>query len=302
MDRLTSMAVFVTVIDRGTFTAAADVHGISSTMVAKHINMLEARLHARLLHRTTRRLSPTDAGRRFAERCRHVLAEVAEAEAVAAEVAETPVGFLRLAAPVAFGAARVAPLVAAYLDRYPQMRVELVLSNDKVNLMEEGFDLAFRIGALEQDWLIARPLAPYQLILAAAPAYLERYGWPSTPMDLCSHRLIGFPQWQANVIWTLFGRDGVHHVPLPPSRLCIDHGGALREAAVAGFGIIMQSRVTLDADLAAGRLCRVLPDYAPEARPLTMVHLPDRRMTAGLRAFIDMAVLALREEPVSERA
>lgn len=296
MDRLTSMAVFVSVLDEGSFTAAAEVHGISATMVAKHVNALEARLRTRLLHRTTRRLSPTDTGRRFAERCRRLLSDVDAAEAVAAEIAETPVGHLRIAAPVAFGTARVAALLATYLDRYPEMQAELVLGDRKVDLIDDGFDLAFRIGALTDDWLVAHPLAPYRLMLAAAPAYLARHGHPMTPADLREHRLIGFPQWGADETWTLIGPDGEHRVQLPPSRLRIGHGAALREAAASGFGIVLQSSVTLEGDLAAGRLCRVLPDHAPEPRPLTLVRVPDRHMTAGMRAFIDMAESALGRE------
>ncbi|MDQ1231564.1 LysR family transcriptional regulator [Sphingomonas sp. SORGH_AS_0879] len=292
MDRLTSMTIFVSVVDLGSFTAAARAHALSATMVAKHVNALEARLDTRLLHRTTRRLSPTEAGRRFAESCRRVLADVAVAEAVGAEVARTPVGRLRIAAPVAFGSERVAPLLATYLDRFPDMQAELVLGDRKVDLIEEGFDLAFRIGALEDDWLVAHPLAPYRLMLAAAPSYLARHGHPETPADLREHRLIGFAQFGADECWTLIGRDGEHVVPLPSPRLRINHAAALRQAAIAGYGIILQSSVTLDGDLASGRLVPVLPDYAPEQRPLTLVRLPDRRMTAGLRAFVDMAVSA----------
>lgn len=296
MDRLTSMAVFLSAVDRGSFTAAAADHGLSATMVAKHVNALEARVQARLLHRTTRRLALTDAGRLFAERCRRVLREVAEAEAVASAVAETPVGRLRISAPIAYGSLKVAPLLAAYCDAYPQVQAELVLGDRKVDLIDEGFDVAIRIGALEEDWLVAHPLASYRMLLAAAPAYLARHGVPATPAALAGHRLIGFAQWQADTAWTLLGPDGPHHIVLPPPQLRIDHGAALREAAVAGFGIILQSAVTLAGDLAAGRLCRVLPDHAPAPRPLSLVHLPDRRMTAGLRAFVAMALAALRED------
>ena len=210
----------------------------------------------------------------------------------AAEVAQAPVGRLRIAVPVAFGTERVAPLLATYLDCFPDMRAELVLGNRKVDLIEEGFDLAFRIGVLEDDWLVAHPLAPYRLMLAAAPSYLAHHGHPETPADLGRHRLIGFAQFGADECWALIGPDGEYRVQLPPLRLRINHAAALRRAAVAGHGIILQSRVTLDDDLASGRLVPVLPDYAPEPRPLTLVRLPDRRATAGFRAFLDMAVSA----------
>ena len=173
------------------------------------------------------------------------------------------------------------------------MQAELVLGDRKVDLIEESFDLAFRIGALEDDWLVAHPLAPYRLMLAAAPGYLERHRHPETPEDLHEHRLIGFAQFSADDRWTLVGP---HVVTLPPPRLRINHAAALRQAAVAGYGIILQSRVTLDGDLASGRLIPVLEDYAPESKPLTLVRLPDRRMTAGLRAFVEMTVSAFNDE------
>jgi DNA-binding transcriptional LysR family regulator len=172
---------------------------------------------------------------------------------------------------------------------YPDMRAELVLNDRKVDLIEEQFDVAFHIGSLENDGLVAHALPPYRMILAAAPSYLERCGSPLAPVDLPGHNLIGFPQWGSEEFWTLTGPDGEHRVPLPTSRLRINHAAALREAAVAGFGIILQSSVTLEADLASGRLCPVLPLYAPEPRSLTLVHLPDRRTTAGLRAFVGLA-------------
>lgn len=286
MDRLTSMAVFLSVVDLGSFTAAAEHHAISGTMVAKHINALEAQFQTRLLHRTTRRMALTEVGALLAERYRRILADVAEAQAVAHTSAVSPSGRLRISAPVTYGSLKVAPLLAAYLELYPDVQAELVLDNRKVDLIEDSFDVAFRIGDLEDEWLVARPLGLYRTILAASPAYLARYGCPHGIEDLCSHRLIGYPQWQSDDVWTLHGPGGDYKIPLPPPRIRINHAAGLREACVAGFGIILQSSLALKADLAAGRLVPVLPDYAPVPRPITLVHLPDRRMTASLRAFI----------------
>lgn len=291
------MAVFLSAVDRGSFTAAARHHGISPTMVAKHVTALEKRLDARLLHRTTRSLSLTDVGRVFAERCRRLLADLANVEASASAVSVLPTGRLRISAPVALGTQRITPLLAAYLTAYPDVEAELVLGDRKVDLAEEGFDCAFRIGPLEDDWLVAHPLPPYRLMLAAAPDYLEDRGSPAVPADLTRHSLLGFTQWQSDRLWTLIGPDGEHRVTLPPQRLRINHGDALREAAVAGFGIILQSVVTLEDDLAAGCLQPVLPDYAPAPHPLHLVRLPDRRLPASLRAFLEMSRAWMAERP-----
>lgn len=286
MDRLTSMAVFLSVIDLGSFTAAAECHSISGTMVAKHVNALEAQFQTRLLHRTTRRLALTEVGALLAERYRRILADMAEAQAVAHASAVSPTGRLRISAPVTYGSFKVAPLLANYLEIYPDVQAELVLDNRKVDLIEDSFDVAFRIGSLEDEWLVAQPLGFYETILAAAPAYLAKYGCPHRIEDLRSHRLIGFPQWQSDDVWKLHGPGGEYQVPLPPPRIRINHAAGLREASVAGFGIILQSSLALEADLAAGRLVRILADYAPMPRPVHLLHLPDRRMSASLRAFI----------------
>lgn len=286
MDRLTSMAVFLSVIDLGSFTAAAERHSISGTMVAKHVNALEAQFQTRLLHRTTRRLALTEVGALLAERYRRILADMAEAQAVAHASAASPTGRLRISAPVTYGSLKVAPLLANYLETYPDVQAELVLDNRKVDLIEDNFDVAFRIGSVEDEWLVAQPLGFYETILAAAPAYLAKYGCPQRIEDLHSHRLIGFPQWQSDDVWRLHGPGGEYQVPLPPPRIRINHAAGLREASVAGFGIILQSSLALEADLATGRLVRIMPDYAPTPRPVHLLHLPDRRMSASLRAFI----------------
>lgn len=286
MDRLTSMAVFLSAVDMGSFTAAAQRHAMSATMVAKHVNALEAQFQTRLLHRTTRRLALTETGALLAQRYRRILADVAEAKAAVHDAAARPSGRLRISAPVTYGSLRVAPLLATYLELYPDVRAELVLDNRKVDLIEDSFDAAFRIGAVEDEWLVARPLGQYRALLAASPAYLARHGCPHRIEDLPSHRLIGFPQWQSDDVWTLHGPGGEYRVPLPPPRIRINHAAGLREAAVAGFGIILQSALALQGDLASGRLVHVMAQYAPVPRPITLVHLPDRRMGAGLRAFI----------------
>ncbi|MBS1102018.1 LysR family transcriptional regulator [Gluconobacter sp. Dm-62] len=287
MDRLTSMAVFLSVIDLGSFTAAAERHSISGPMVAKHVNALEAEFQTRLLHRTTRRLTLTEIGSVLAERYRRILADMAEAQNVARAAVIKPSGRLRISAPVTYGSLRVAPLLASYLELYPDVQAELMFDNRIVDLIEDSFDVAFRIGELKDDWLVPSRLGSYQSFLAAAPAYLAKYGCPRSIEDLQFHRLIGFPQWQSDNVWTLYGPGGEYQIPLPAARIRINHAAGLREAAVAGFGIILQSSLALESELSAGRLVRILPDYAPMPRPINLLHLPDRRMPASLRLFIN---------------
>ena len=172
MDRLTSMAVFVKAVDMGSFSAAADALEMSPQLVGKHVQGIEQRLGVRLLNRTTRRQSLTDFGRSFYERSKIVLAEVEIAESLAAETRATPTGKLRINAPVSFGMKTLAPKLPEYMRRHPKVAVELSLSNRAVDLVDEGYDVAFRVGELSDSGLIARPLAPYRFVLCAAPSYL----------------------------------------------------------------------------------------------------------------------------------
>jgi DNA-binding transcriptional LysR family regulator len=289
MDRLNSMAVFVSAVEKGSLAAAAEKFKISATMAGKHLQMLERHLGVRLLNRTTRRQSLTEPGKLYFERCKLVLADVQAAEDCATELQESPKGTLRVTAPVSFGTRRLTPALTKFLSAHPDLKIELALNDRVVDLVEEGFDAAIRIGALADSGLIARPLADYRSRVCAAPAYLKRHGTPRKPEDLEKHQCMGFAFWTHQSRWR-FTQKGKPHVANITSRLQINNGEALRQAALSGFGIIMQPEVLLDEDVKAGRLVALLPNYEAPARPMHLVYLPDRRPTAKMQKFIEFVL------------
>ncbi|WP_256813866.1 MULTISPECIES: LysR family transcriptional regulator [unclassified Serratia (in: enterobacteria)] len=292
MDRLTSMAVFVRVVEKGSFVAAAEEMAISPTMVGKHIRALEQRLNAPLLNRTTRRQGLTEAGRVFYERCRRLLADADAAEASARALLSSPSGLLRISAPVTFGNRVLTQILTEFLQRHPEVEAEVVLSDRKVDLIEEGYEAAFRIGPVADDGLVARALPDYRMTLAASPDYLAQHGEPTRPEQLSAHCCFGFSQWDGNHFWRLLGPPGEISVPVRP-RLRMDSGEGVRRAALADFGIALHATLLLDEDIAAGRLVRVLPEYSPLPRPMHLVYLPERRQSAKLEAFIALTVARL---------
>jgi DNA-binding transcriptional LysR family regulator len=289
MDRLQSMEIFVAAVDRGSFTAAARVFRLTPPMVGKHIRFLEQRLGARLLTRTTRRQALTEIGRQYYGRCKRILEEVRSAEAGAEAMRAAPRGELRISAGVSFGSLRLSPALADYLATYPEVTVQLNLSDQFVDLIEEGYDAAIRIGELADSSLIARPLQPYRMMICASPAYLKRMGTPRTPADLVRHACLGFSNWSRGGGWRL-GRENVTESDLPTCRFQSNNGQALRTAAMNGLGIVMQSEVILAEDVAAGRLVEVLPDFLPPPRPMHLIYPRDRQATPKLTTFVEFVL------------
>ncbi len=289
MDRLTSMAVFVKAVDMGSFSAAADALEMSPQLVGKHVQDIEQRLGVRLLNRTTRRQSLTDFGRAFYERSKIVLAEVEIAESLAAETRATPTGKLRINAPVSFGMKTLAPKLPEYMRRYPKVDVELSLSNRAVDLVDEGYDVVFRVGELSDSGLIARPLAPYRFVLCAAPSYLESRPPVLTPADLEQNECLVFAHTELRTHWSFDGPEGRVVVPVQ-TRLVADHDEPLLHAALAGMGILLQPFEVVRVALAEGSLVRLLPDYEAPSRPMHVLYAPDRRITPKLRSFLDFSV------------
>lgn len=286
MDRLRSIAVFVRVVERGSFAAAASEFGLSGTMVGQHIRALEDWLGGRLLNRTTRRQSLTELGRQVHARCRAILGDLDAVEALGAAASGEIAGQLRVMTPVSFGAHALAPVLRDYLDRHPRVTIDLVLSDARRDMVEEGIDVVVRVGELADSTMKARALAPYRSILCAAPAYLEKHGQPATPEDLGSHACLGFANPVAGRRWRLVGPDGERIVPIEPT-LTANSGEALRMAALSGLGIIMQPEVLLAQDLRAGGLVPVLPDYASDVRPTHVLLHADRHPTPKVRSFVD---------------
>jgi DNA-binding transcriptional LysR family regulator len=284
MDKLRNMEVFVAVVDVGSFTAAAEAFNISPVMVGKHIHALEQRLGARLLTRTTRRQSLTEIGRQYAERCRQILADIAAAESGAEAMRATPRGTLKINAPVSFGTQRLAPAMADYLALHPEVSLDLALNDRVVDLVDDGYDAAIRIGELNDSGLVARPLQPYRMLICASPDYLARAGVPQTPSDLMRHQCLDFMHWNKRVRWKL---DDTVQAEIPSSRFRSNNGQALRMAALRGYGIVMQAEILLGEDVAAGRLVPLLQDYLPSPRPMHLVYPRDRQPTPKLTTFID---------------
>lgn len=290
MDRFSCMQVFVKAVELGSISAAAVELDLSSQVAGKHIRFLEQALEIKLLNRTTRQQSLTDAGRIYYEKAKHILAEMEEAEAFLAETRSTPRGKLRISAPVTFGNHALAPAITEFLKRYPEVSVELNLSNRKIDLVEEGYDIIFRSGELQDSGLLSRGLAPYKLVLCASPDYIRNSPVLETPDDLKHHECLVFTHSILRTQWSFKGPDGISSA-LITGRFWTNSGEALRAAAIAGQGLLLQPYELVADDLVNGRLIQVLTEYQPVVGSLHILYSRDRRMTPKLKSFIDFIVL-----------
>lgn len=301
LDRLTGLEVFARVAAAGSLSAAGRTMGMSQTMVTKHLAALEARLGAKLFHRTTRRLSITEAGRSYLEASERILADIEAAnDAVAADRVE-PRGLLRLNVPVVFGTRQIASLLPEFAQRCPRVTVELGLNDRHVDLAEEGWDMAIRIGALADSSLVARRLAPCRMATCAAPSYLKARGTPRTVAELADHNCLGYTLALSGPHRWSFGRRAEISVPIVGD-LRANNGDALLAAAVAGQGIIYQPTFIVADDLRAGRLTALPLDQPTNERlAVHAVYLPDRHPPAKVRAFIDFIATRFAPEPPWDR-
>ena len=285
MDRLTAMANFVKVVESGSFAAAAAATDFSPAMIGNHIRFLEQRLGEPLLNRSTRRQVLTDCGREYYQRCRHILQEVEAAEA-ACSADTVPSGRLRVTAPVILGTTLLPDAITRYVRENARMAVDLVLHDDRLDLLTERLDLAFRLGALPNSALVQRALPPIRFALCAAPDYLDRRGRPATPTDLAGHACLDFFTVGTNA-WRFGTSDNAITVPISgPAR--VNSGQAMRMLALAGLGIARLPRPVVQGDLAEGTLCELVLDQAPEPLALHLIALPGRMDTLKVRAFIDI--------------
>ncbi|WP_449542765.1 LysR family transcriptional regulator [Enterobacter ludwigii] len=285
MDKLRSMETFIAVVESGSFTGAAGRLDMSAVMVGKYIALLESQLGTRLLERNTRRQSLTDAGRVYFDEAKRVLEQVSIAESAVERLRAAPAGTLRVTAPTSFGGCVIAPLTATFLQRYPDVRVELDLTNRMVDLVDEGVDLAIRIGDIHNDDLVAKYLCPYRMVICAAPAYLARYGTPRTPADLADHLCLSHTVWTARNEWRLPGGEGEMRWKRDAILRCND-GYGLRMAARAGAGLLLQPEVLVAEELASGRLVQVLENYTPAPRPVHLLWRQDLRPLPKLTQFV----------------
>ncbi|WP_414473716.1 LysR family transcriptional regulator [Microvirga sp. M2] len=302
LDRFTGMQIFVRVAALGSLSAAARSLGISQTMATKHVGAIEERLGVKLLHRTTRRLTLTEAGRRYLESAERILAEVEEADAAASAERVEVRGMLRVNAPLSFGVREVAPLMAEFSRLHPAVAVDLGLNDRFVDLIEEGWDAAIRIGRMRDSTMIARKIAPCRLVVCGSPAYLAERGTPSTVADLQQHNCLGYTlsQGVGPDGWA-FGADGKVKVPIK-GNLRINNGDALVAAAVAGQGLVYQPTFITSHDLREGRLIALTLDHPPLDLPgIFAVYPSNRHPPAKVRAFVDFLARRFGSEPPWDR-
>lgn len=287
MDRLHAMEAFVRVVESGTFVAAAERLKMSTSSLSRLVADLEQHLGARLLHRTTRRLSLTEVGQSYYERCVTLLADLSEAEAIAGQAAAQPRGTVRLTCSHGMAELRVAPAIASFVERHPAVKFDLVVSDRLVDLVEEGFDLAIRVGPVGSERLVARRLGTMQLMLCAAPAYLARRGTPAIPADLVNHDALTYAYSSAPRLWRLFDSAGAAQEARVAGSLHANSGEALRAAALAGLGLIYEPDFLLAEPLARGELVRVLPAYSGATGDIWAVYPSRRHLSLKVRLFVE---------------
>ncbi|RMD90113.1 MAG: LysR family transcriptional regulator [Alphaproteobacteria bacterium] len=286
MDQLTALRVFVRVAEGGSFSRAAELLGMSKSAVSKHVAALESHLGARLLYRTTRQVSLTEEGRAYLERAVRILEDIEEADSAVSTLRAEPRGTLRLNCALSFTIRHIAPALPEFIGRYPKLAVDLELNDRFVDLVEEGYDLAVRIGELEDSALIARRLADVPVLFVAAPDYLRRCGTPSQPTDLAEHACLLYRGRASGREWTVGTGETAQRVKVS-GPLVANNGEAIKSAAVGGLGIARLPAFILDDEIARGTLVEVLPAFRPAPIPVQAVYAPNRHLSAKVRAFID---------------
>lgn len=289
MDTLVSMKVFRQVVEAGSFVAAAERMGMSAAMASKHVAHLEQQLGARLLNRTTRRVAPTEAGREYYERVALALTELDEAGQVVGAASVVPQGRLRVSSLTAFGLRHVMSAVADYAAAFPQVTVDITLSDRVVELIDEGFDVAIRASpsGLKSSSLIARPLATAHIVLCAAPEYLRRYGMPKSVADLARHRFVQYAGASAQEL--ALATDRAESAKMKPGgNLIVNHLEAMRVVVLQGGGLSMLGTEVIGDDIAQGRLVPLLVDELPPRElPIYAVYASRRHLSAKVRSFVD---------------
>jgi DNA-binding transcriptional LysR family regulator len=289
MDRIAGMEAFVAVVEAGGFLGAARQLGISRALVSKRLSALERTLGVQLLHRTTRRLSVTGAGSAFYESCQRFLGEYRHATGELMQSQVQPRGTLRINAPMSFGQMYLAPAMIDFQRLHSGIAIQLTLTDRFVAVIDEGYDLVLRIGALRGSSLIARRLCPVRRVLCAAPGYLAQAGMPARPEELTAHRLLHYGWFATGARWHLGGAEGESVIDVP-ERLCVNNGDVLKAAAIAGAGITLLPTFLCGPELRTGALVRVLPECEARLIALHALWPASRLLPARLRAFIDFLV------------
>jgi DNA-binding transcriptional LysR family regulator len=295
-DRLGEIEAFAAIVECGSFTAAAEQLGLSRAAVSKQLMALEDRLGVRLLNRTTRRSGVTEVGAAYYERCRQILADLDEAEHEAGQTGMRPRGVLKVNAPMTFGVMHLARTLPDFLDAWPELSIDLTLNDRVVDLLEEGVDVAVRIGRLADSSLIARRLAPCRFVCCAAPAYLAAHGEPRHPANLARHECLLYSYTAGREGWEFSGPGGPLAVKVK-GRLRANNGEALVAAAAAGLGIALSPTFMVSEELASGRLVPILRDFPIPESGIHAVWAPGRHLSAKIRTFVDFLAARFAAEP-----
>ncbi len=287
MDKLESMQTFTEVVNHSGFAAAGRHLGQSRSVVNKLVAQLEQDLGVQLLQRTTRRVSPTDMGRAYYERCVDILAEVKAAELAVSQMQAEPKGTLRINAPMSFGTMHLAAAIAHFMHRYPDIQVQMTLSDRFIDLIEEGFDVTLRIAeAAEEESLISHEIAPIRRVICASPSYLEERGVPTHPDDLRQHKCLKYGHLATGSKWHLKGPERTYTIPLT-CRCYSNNGEVLREGAIAGVGIALLPTFIVGYALQSGALTGILPDYCPAPLSARLCYAANRHLSTKIQLLTE---------------
>ena len=296
MDKLTSLRAFVKVVELGSFSEAGRQLRLSRSAISKYVSDLEHDLGVQLLNRTTRHASPNENGQAYFERALGILAELDAADHAVAQAQAAPRGLLRVNAPMSFGTLQLGPALADFMALYPELRIQLALSDEQVDPVQGGYDVTLRIADLESSSLIARRIVAIDRAICASPAYLDRHGVPKHPADLRSHALLTYGFLLTGNQWKLTGKDGDHWIQ-PEWTLCVNNAEVLRDAAIAGRGIALLPTFIAGASLRTGALRRFLDDYSAPPLALYAIYPQTRHLAVKVRLFIDFLVARFSGRP-----
>jgi len=296
MDKLESLRAFAKVVQHGGFSAAARDLRLSRSAVSKHVIDLETALGVQLLVRTTRKTSPTENGLAYYERAIAILADLEEADAIVSRLHAEPRGLLRVNAPMSFGTLHLGRAIADFMGSYPELKIQLALSDQQIDPVQEAFDVTLRIAELPSSSLVARKIAPARRVVCAAPAYLQRRGTPKHPNDLREHDCLNYGHLATGNQWKLTGPDGDHWIQVPWT-ICTNNAEVLRDAASQGRGIAVLPTFIAGKDLRTGALQAVLTEYSPPELSLFAIYPPTRHLSVKVRVFIDFLVKRFGGQP-----
>lgn len=296
MDKFDAMGAFAKVVASGSYAEAGRRLGLTRSAVSKGVIELENDLGVRLLDRTTRRVTPTEAGLAYYERCVAILALVQETEEQVSRLHDEPKGVLRINGPLSFGTLYLGKLAAEFMSRYPELRVELSLTDRYIDPLEEGVDVTLRIGALKDSSLIARRISSTRMMIVASPDYLRTYGTPRTPTELAAHRCLTYGHTTSLQRWSLVDSGKISKKSVG-SCMASTNGDVLRDAAVAGIGITLLPEFIVGPDVAAGRLRSIMPKHVPADLEIHALYAPNRYLAAKTRVFIDFLVQKFGKKP-----